>query len=872
LPATQRYNMKKIKIITAALILLAAAGAKAQTLTIYYTPVKKPVIAWADYYNYFDPETLAGDMAGLLQQATGKKTVTAAYDGKASAGIFLLLDSTAKYSANEAAVVTCNGSSSLRITARYGTGLSYGVYTYLDRLGFKFYLPGAEWTIVPKLSTVYLKPISNEEWKPWFKHRYCAMSGGMPAVKNADDNRQNAVAWFTWYRRNRMGSEYMGIGGHIGELFNMMHQKEIEQDPSLVAPEDGINRKYSVSAKLDPVNSKGVNMFINWAIEQYKVNGSTTPSYMPWQGFQTVDPGDGLGYCHTPECEKKFKSVSDQVFYIANTAAKKIKSVYPGAGVSLYAYTERTDTPSVKLEPNVHVGIVATAFHNIATPAALIKRWAKKTTNLSIYDYINIGVWNKEEPFFNLDRYFKYLNHIKSLKISGFTFEAGPSMFSGGIPQYFILKYLNEPYADVQKEFDAFCRNCFGTAAAPLNKMMQEWYFSDCKLATVYDQTTFHEDELGRFFNYMEQASAAANTPAVQQRLGSLRAYLVYLTKHFEFWNDIKQVGAMQKNPALKKQKAEEMLSYTWKLYNTMIFHNTQLNDVIRGYYPEDAAFMKKWDYNGSTVISDLAKSGSIAAVAGEYQQALKTYLPKAAATYTITDSFLEKAARLTPDSIRLRLIDEDAFAYFRYGLEIYCPAAGNLTVTYNAAKSKRPNDKLPSTGFISVISEDYSYTAENYFQPAKPTGKITFALPKKGRYIITFAQNNSTGIAFTVFPGKNLLYVNKKTIPMNGMMLLDEPDNKYKANKYLALYAPSVDSVYYNLIYPDCANYVQLYNAAGKALVQNNQQSPIHVSAKLAPADRNNFIYMTNGLYRWTPVMKNVPPYYFFLKYPPVK
>jgi Domain of unknown function (DUF4838) len=859
--------MKKIKLLVALFCLITFA-AKAQSLTIYYTPVKKPVYTWAEYYNYFDPETLATDMAELLQQATGKKTVAAQYDGKATTGIFLLLDSIGKYSSNEAALINCNGSNSLRITARYGTGLSYGLYTYLDKLGFKFYLPGAEWEIIPKLSSVYLSPISNKEWKPWFKHRFCGMSGGMPAVKNADDNRQNAVAWYKWYRRNRMGSEYLGVGGHIGEAFNIEHQKEIEQDPTLMAPEDGVNRKYSISAKLDPMSAKGVNMFTNWIVKQYKLNGNLMPSYMPWSGLQTVDPGDGLGYCHTPECEKKFKTVSDQVFYMANIAAKKMKSVYPNSGVSLYAYTERTDTPSIKLEPNVHVEIVATAFHNVATPAALIKRWTKKTTNLSIYDYLNIGVWNKEEPFFNLNRYFKYLNHIKSLKIDGFTFEAGPSKFSAGIIQYFILKYLNEPYADVQKEFDTFCRNCFGAAAAPINKMMQEWYFSDCKIATTYDQVTFHEDELGRFFGYLEQANNNANNSAVQQRLGELKAYTVYLTKHYEFWNDMKLMKQMQKSPALRRERAEDMLAYTWKLYNTKIFHNTQLNDVIKGYFPTDAALQQKWDYNNSTAISNLIKQGGGTGV-DDYKQALKTYLPGATANYIITDSFLQKAALLTPDSIKLRMIDEDAFAYLRYSIEIYCPAPGKFTVLYNADKSKRPNDKMPSSGFVSVLGDDYNFAVENYIQPQKQKGTLTFNLPKKGHYQLTLAQNNSTGIAFTVLPGKNLLYINKKTIPMNGTLLLDQPDNIFKANKYLAIYAPAVDSVYYNLIGYDCVNYVQLYNSAGKALQQNITQSPVHISAKLSAADKNNFLFMSNGVYRWTPVLKNVPPYYFFLKFP---
>jgi Domain of unknown function (DUF4838) len=858
-----------MKIFTVAILLLACMAASSQSITIYYNPVKKPVYTWAEYYNYFDPETLANDMADLLQQATGKKIITTAYDGKATTGIFLLLDSTGKYSANEAAIVDCNGSSTLRITARYATGLSYGMYTYLDRLGFKFYLPGAEWTIVPKLSSVYLKPISKAEWKPWFRQRFCSMSGGMPAVKNIDENRQAAIDWFKWYRRNRMGSEYMGIGGHIGELFNMEHQKEIEQDPTILAPEDGINRKYSASAKLDPMNSKGVDMFTHWIVKQYKINSNSTPSYMPRQGFQSVDPGDGLGYCHTPECEKKFKTVSDQVFYMANMAAKKIKASYPGAGVSLYAYTERTDTPSIKIDPNVHVEIVATAFHNVATPAELVKRWVKKTTNLSIYDYINLGVWSKEEPFFNLDRYIKYLNHIKNLKIDGFTFEAAPAKFSSGILQYFILRYLSEPYADVQKEFDTFCRNCFGNAAAPIASMMKEWYFSNVKLATNYDQTTFHEDELGRFFNYLQQAGSADKGQAVQARLDELKAYTVYLTKHFEYWNDIKQAEAMQKNPALRKQKATSILSYTWQFYNSKIFHNTQLNDVMRSYFPDDAAFMQRWDFNKSMVFSGIGKPVSLA-IDNEYKQALAAYLPKATADFPITDAFLEKTALLTPDSIKLRLFDEDAFTYFRYALEVYCPVPGKFTVLYDAGKSKRPDIKMPSSGFVSVMSDDYGFTSESYLQPGKQKGTLSFNLPKKGHYLLTLAQNNSTAISFTVVPGKSLVYINKKTIPMNAIMLLDEPANKFKTNQYLAFYVPATsDSVYYNMISYGCTNYVKLYNAGGKLMPLNTQQSPAHISTKPAAADRNNFMYMTNSVIRWTPVLKNVPPYYFFLKFP---
>jgi hypothetical protein len=859
--------MKKIKLLMA-LFVGGCLPAQAQTLTIYYSPVPKPAQVWDEYHYQFHPQTLAEDMAGLLQQALGKTVATAPFTGKAATGIFLLLDSSANCSAKEAAWVSCNGSNTLQLKARYANGLSYAVYTYLDRLGFRFYLPGKAWTIVPPLASAFPKAIAQQEWKPWFKHRYCTMSGGMPAVKGLDDKRINAMDWYQWYRRNRMGSEYMGIGGHIGELFNMEHKKEIEQDPTLIAPEDGKTRQYSISAKLDPMNARGVEMFTDWIVKQYRLNNQTAPAWVPRQAYQTVDPGDGLGYCHTPECGRRFKTISDQAIYLANIAAKKMAKAYPGTGVSLYAYTERTDTPSLKLEPNVHVEVVATAFHNVATPAALVARWAKKTTNLTVYDYLNIGVWHKEEPFFDLGQYFKYLNHLQSLKVKGLTFEAAPSKFSSGLLQYFILRYLSEPYANVQQEFEAFARNCFGNAAGPIANMMQEWYFSGLKLATHYDNPTFHEDELGRFFGYMEAASAPglAQGPGAQQRLNELKAYLVYLTQHFEYWNDVRQLAEARKTPALRKQKAEAMLQYTWKLYRSQIFHNTQLNDVLRWYFPEDKDFMQRWDYFSSPIFAGFDRPYDATA---DYRKALATYLPKAQPAFAVTDALLEKAAKLTPDSIRIKLIDAEAFGMFRHALQVYCPSPGKLTVRFEAGKSQRPNPKMPSPGFVAMVAEDYRYYSEKYLEVGKPSGQFVFDLPQKGKYTLWLAQNNSTPIDFTIRPGKSLLYLHKKTIPMNGVMLLDETDGKYKGNRYLAIFVPQVDSLAYNMLYPDCVNYVQLYNAKGKVLPQNNDQSPYHISVAVPPADANGFAYFTNGLFRWPPVFKKVPPCYFFLKYP---
>ncbi len=856
---------KKIQLI---LLCFSCYACGAQDLHVYYTPVKNAPYVWDAYHYTFDTKTLAEDMADLLKQATGLNYTASPGIPAKKEGILLVVDSNFKTKSNEEALAECDGKKFLKITAQYTTGLSYGIYTYLQKAGFKFYMPGDQWTIIPSLRSAFTGVISKQTWKPYFKHRYFAISGAMLPVKGLDDENRNYKEWIKWYRRNRMGSEYGAFGGHIGELFNITHKKEIEADPSILAPVNN-KRGYNEEGKIDPTNEKGVNLFINWAIQQYKANNDPVPWYLPWSKFQSVDPGDGLNYCHSPECLAKFKSVSDQVFDVANKAARRIRLSYPQAGVNTYAYTERTDTPSVKLEPNIHVGIVSGAFHNVATPASLIRRWAAKTTHISIYDYINIGVWNRDAPFFNLDEYFKFLEYNRLLKLDGFTYESGGGNLSAGLMQFFILKYLCEPYTDINKEFEQFTKDCFGKAAAPLNSMMHEWYFSNTHQGTLYDFASFYDDEIGRFFALIRQASQLPELEKEQRkRISELKAYVIYLAKQFELGNDLNSQAAYKTDPGLRKQKAEDILSFTWKMYDKMIFHNTQLNDVYKSYFTGDDARLQKWDYNKSPSFKNIT-AGADEMIESLFQKMSATYIPKATPYFGMPDSLLEKTAKFSPDSIVIRMIDPDYFPSFRYPLELYCPAPGPVMINFTTEKSRLENPAVTNSGFIAALSADFLYNQDYYIGKENRSGAYTFYLPKKGHYKLYLAQNNSTAIRYVIRPGKNLIYVNKKVIPMNAVMLQGQGDDAEKGNKYLALYIPNTDSVNYNMLCIDCANYVKLYAPSGKPKEMNVSGSPYNISTKIKGEEKNNYLFMSNDLRVWTAIMKNVPPYYFFLRFP---
>ena len=838
---------------------------QSNSISIYYIPVEMPASLKTNYYGQFDTRLLAEDLAALLQQATKQPFVAMPYQKGEIKGIFLLLDSTKTYNSNEHGILESDGKSFIRISAKYTTGISYAMYSWLEELGFHFYLPGSEWTMVPSLNTVFNKKVTRKNYKPYFRLRMFSASGGIFPVKGLDEDSQNEKDWQQWYRRNRMGCDYISIDGHKGELFNIVHKKEIENDPSILAPVDG-KRVYSVGAKLDPTNKKGVALFSNWIVEEATKNAVQMPSFLPFKKYYSSDPGDGLNYCHTAECEREFKSVSDQVFSIANETARKIKQQDTRWGVSLLAYTEHGDTPSIRMEPNVHVMVVPAAFQSVTTPTNLLQRWAKKTKNISEYDFINIGVWAYDAPFFNLYEYHYNLKFLQSLGIEGISFETSLSKFASGIQQYLILKFLCDPYQSVDKLLDEFCNNNFGKASVPIKKLLKEWYCSNTHLNTGYEKNSFQGDELGRFIQYIIDAENSPGiSPAIKKRIEELKAYVVYLCKFYEMFSDMQHTELFKSNNALRSDKAEALLTYTWQMYHSKIFHNTQLNDLLKKFVAEEKR--ATWDFRNSDHFKSISTKASQSIIT-EFESVKNKYLPMATAPYYLADDFMTANAKYSADSIRITTIDETSFGSYSYPLKFYAAAPGSLKINYQAGTAQIKNSKKDKIAIISVEKEDYSFIKNNLLYNENSAGTIIYRIPAKGYYKLYLSQYDATHVNYVIYPGKNLFYIDKRMILSNAMQLQDNAEKNNYSNKWLAFIATG-DSIYFQNFCKECKNSIRLYTEAGKNIPVNSSRQPYINSAAVPLNRKTSFIFFDNNVFRWPALFKNSPPYYFFLKYP---
>ncbi|MBX2939657.1 MAG: DUF4838 domain-containing protein [Ferruginibacter sp.] len=837
------------------IVFCISTQAQAQNV-VYYTPVSLPKPFEDNYYAVLQPEILAKDAAALLGRATGQTFSVRPYRGE-TRGVFLLLDSTLISENHESGWVQ-QSATAVVIRARYATGLSYALYSWMHQWGFRFYLPTDAWIHIPAIQTIYV-PTNDTVYAPSFKLRMFGASGGNFAVEGLDPNQQFRNDWFTFYRRNRMGSDYLRIDGHMGEKFNLAHREDIEKDTSILAPVNGV-RKYNLSGKLDPTYAKGVQLFVRFIVNRYKTEQQTFPEFLPFKKYMSVDPGDGLHYCETPACRKAFPTISDQMFYIAKETLKALQQENPIAGVSTLAYSERTDTPVARIPTGIHTMVVPGAFQTITTPAEMMYRWSKKTAAFSQYDFLNIGVWAYDHPFFNLSQYAKHIHYLKRINADGISMESTQSAFASGIPTWYILQQYADSSLQPEAAIRQMCRDMFEGAAEPVEKIFKLFYFSEAHLKTQLDRPAFYADELGAIIHYTKEAARVPQvSDAVQFRIFQLKGYVLYLCKFYELFHSIQHREQMDKGQLNRAAVADNLLQLVWQMYDYRILHYTQINDLLK----KLVADPDTWNY----------RKNDYACFKGNHRKnierafdTLSTHYPHQPHRYILNDDMFKILAASTADSLRFMTQDEEAFKSFTYAIPLYAPIACTITIKYVTGKNGIILNQPAQYALMGIEGNDYTYMEHHFVRRTLDSGTVTFYLPAGGHYKLYLAQYQSTPVQWVVHPGGSLLYLNKKALPHNGILLQDEPGSVYD-NAYISIFKPLSGKPGYRLSHYSSKNTIKLYNEKGMLLKTDERLSPHLLSVEAEGG--SEILYFTNTVRRWPPVFYYTEPYVFFLKKP---
>ena len=516
----------------------------------------------AQYYSqnifiHFTPDASANDAIRDLQYYLGKatgKNFTAETSAQAGPGIHLVIGDLPRLQGKGTEACSIEGNSSgMTITATHVKGLTHGIYTYLFRLGFRWYLPGSEWEYIPTLKNITVNISAIEE--PSFSVRGFFGTGGMQQIKSLDPDGKLVQKWADWKRRNRMGGA-IDPGGHYWETFDLKYRSTLELHPEYLAMSDGKRSPWSAGVKLCISNKDLVDLFVKDRVD-YLRELLRDNQYGPGEQILIpVDPSDGGGHCTCGPC-MRMGSVSDRVFYLANKTASAVASVSNKAYVNLYAYNEHAAPPREHLEDNVIVQIIPYAFQKTGTPEEMIARWKIKSNNLLVYDYYGVTDWHLDQPLtdkWNPASFAARLKYLSGKGIRGASIESSYSAAATGRGLYYFARLgwnINESAESINTEF---LGQMFGTASVGMKQFYQQ-----------LDAGFSIKSGIPGLLNLLAQASSESSDPMVRKRIRLLKAYVHYLALFSEY------------SAAGTDDNWARLLRYVWQVYPTGMIHSSRI-------------------------------------------------------------------------------------------------------------------------------------------------------------------------------------------------------------------------------------------------------------------------------------------------------
>ncbi len=716
-------------------------------------------------------------MGLLLQKAIpGSQFTIKTYSGMPASGIILVYDST--ITDNQACRVESDGVNYIKFTASQDNGLHFGVYQYLQQLGFRFYQPGSIWEITPTISSAYKKTdttfTSIYKYKTWF------ISGGHN--RWAMDNNtsygwdtyfgENGHNWALYQRRNGMTGAYR-FSGHRADIMTGNYLSALQNNPCYVACYD--SSRQATSHSVPDVNNDAAMQLWGNSIEQkytqfkntvfgntglyanyyrnfaynYNYIGIEVPDGPQWGNSTDKSSCGNIGY----------PKESDQNFRLANFTAQKISTIYPGRQFQVYAYSSHADVPSssISINKNIDIQIIPTAFQSESSTKGLLNRWYNRSNNISEYHYLNIPQWGGETPMFYLNDLKEALQRIKEKKTQGMVLEASPSKFSS-LPFLLAANADLKDNVSVDNTLHNFCDDMFAGANNTIYKLLQLW--SDDKTVSMGG---FMKDNKYKIPLYLQLVNDAVQqtqnaAPGVKERIRELKAYLHYMVLYYDWFFD-------KRAYADKSEKAAAVCIYLAKINKLQLVNSYFLiMDMVSKFPVTDNFYLQYNVANGAAY-----QNGNLPLItADEIDNDFQQDLGKQGGLiqqYILADaSSIEKqfaGNNLSPlKKITVQLSYTNGFNYpNRAEFFIDAPAAGNFSIQYT------PRFNMAGKGFINFTVE----AADKALQVVKdfsidytsPAGTLNISLPSAGKYKLSVVSKYKSAVDLVITTNGNYFYKN---------------------------------------------------------------------------------------------------------------
>ncbi|HCC57338.1 MAG TPA: hypothetical protein DEQ47_08740 [Solibacterales bacterium] len=347
-------------------------------------------------------------------------------------------------------------------------GTMYGIYTFLEKLGCRWFT--ADVSRIPKLRTVTVAPL-DETQKPAFEYRE-------PYFTEAADK--------DWAARNKTNGQSARLdestGGKV-QYYPFVHsfqqlippEKYFKNHPEYFSLIDGKRRaEHSQLCLTNPdVLRLGVEAVERWMQEH------------PEATIFSVSQNDTTGWCECDNCRRVEKEEggvhSGPLLRYVNALAAEVEKKYPGKLIDTLAYWYSEEPPSnARPRSNVRIRLCpigaceAHPYEQCPYNAYFMKNlraWSKITDQLYIWHY-NTNFSHYLLPFPDFDELAADIPMYKRHGVAGIFFEGAGSKGGGAenaeLRSYVMAKLLWNPNTAVQNAIEEFHQAYYGKAARPM--------------------------------------------------------------------------------------------------------------------------------------------------------------------------------------------------------------------------------------------------------------------------------------------------------------------------------------------------------------------------------------------------------------------
>lgn len=713
----------------------------------------------------------AGDVAMLLQKAiSGSHFTTGSYAALPQSGFIFIYDST--ITGSRACRVESDGAGFIKFSAAEDNGMCFGIYQYLQQIGFRFYLPGSIWEIIPTLASPYKKIDSIYTFN--FKYNGWYLSGGHNRWVMDNDNNYNWESyfglnghnWSLYQRRNGMTGEYR-FSGHRSDIISGSNLTTWQNNPCYIA---SFNNSRTVNSQSVPdVNNTAAKDLWASIIEQKYTTSRNSVLNNPnanidqLRGFNYnnynigIEVTDGAHWGNTKDnsgcISTGYAKESDQSITLANHTAQKIGTKYPNARFQVYAYSTHADVPSanISLNEKLDIQLIPEIYQNLTSTNGLRNRWYSRTKNISEYNYLNLSGWSGETPSLDLDALKVTLQIAKDKKSQGLMWEASPAKFAS-LPFLLAANQNLKNDIPVDSTLVEFSNSMFAGAGKTIYSLLQLWTDNE-KLAggisNLYKLPLYFE-----LINKAEQ-EIAQEPEVVKARLRELKAYLHYTALYYDWAGD--------QGTAAKTGKAAALCLYLAKINKLQLVNSYYLISTVTRSYASTTSFYQQYNVANGTAY----QNGNLPLItAAEIENDFRNDLLKFTGLinkykFETTDAIagsLDAAGLKIPAKVNVQLGYTNGMDYYnRCEFSIKAPAAGTFTIDY------KPTFEMAEIGYINFTVESTDRTLDviedfSLDRNAKD-GSITINLSQAGNYKLTVCSKYKSSVNLSINTNKNIFY-----------------------------------------------------------------------------------------------------------------